>query len=375
MTIQRSVLAMVRSLTARTPTVASPHGAKAAAVVALLLTSGATVTAMAQERLPWGQAERARVIQPGEQDDVATNAGDNRAPGYGERYSQRDTSGGYPPARDSDRERDEAPPSRDYRRAEPVYPSSPDRDAGRTYDDRPRGDRSYGDRAPSEGSYGGRAYGDRPDAGRPYDGDRSPDSGRYGGIGPGQPYEPASPPYAGERDPDRAAGYPRRDQTEARTYSAGEIHDAGHRFFGSITSGLASVIEHAFKRQGRPNGYILGEEGGGAFIAGLRYGEGTLHMKDGTRQKVYWQGPSIGYDFGAEGSKSMILVYDLDHPGMIYQTFGGVSGSAYLVGGVGVTFMKSDDVVLAPIRAGVGLRLGANLGYLKYSRAPTWNPF
>jgi hypothetical protein len=159
------------------------------------------------------------------------------------------------------------------------------------------------------------------------------------------------------------------------SYSSDEIVGAGHRFFGGISKGLADVVEHAFEKQGRPNGYILGEEAGGAFVAGLRYGEGTLHTKNVGTHRIYWQGPSFGYDFGAEGSKTLILVYNLRHVDQLYNRFAGVDGSAYLVGGIGVTFQTYDDVVLAPIRSGVGLRLGANVGYLKYTRTPTWNPF
>jgi hypothetical protein len=159
------------------------------------------------------------------------------------------------------------------------------------------------------------------------------------------------------------------------SYSSNEIIGAGHRFFGGVSKGLANVVEHAFGRQGRPNGYILGEDAGGAFVAGLRYGEGTLYTKNAGVHRVYWQGPSIGYDFGAEGSKTMILVYNLRDVDQIYHRFAGVDGSAYFVGGVGVTFQTYDDIVLAPIRSGVGLRLGANIGYLKYTRTPTWNPF
>jgi hypothetical protein len=159
------------------------------------------------------------------------------------------------------------------------------------------------------------------------------------------------------------------------SYSSDEIVGAGHRFFGGVSKGLANVVEHAFEKQGRPNGYILGEEAGGAFVAGLRYGEGTLHTKNAGTHRIYWQGPSFGYDFGAEGSKTLILVYNLRHVDQLYNRFAGVDGSAYLVGGVGVTFQTYDDVVLAPIRSGVGLRLGANVGYLKYTRTPTWNPF
>ncbi len=174
---------------------------------------------------------------------------------------------------------------------------------------------------------------------------------------------------------DRRLPPPPPDTPYDRSFSINEISGAGHRFFGSVSIGLAKVIEHAFSRSGRPNGYILGEEAGGAFIAGLRYGEGMLHTKDAGQHKIYWQGPSIGYDFGAEGSKTMILVYNLRNANEIYQTFGGVDGSAYFIGGVGVTFQTRDHITVAPIRSGVGLRLGANVGYLKYTRRPTWNPF
>jgi hypothetical protein len=342
-----------------TPLLAAPLTAamaRAIPALALVVATFAASSAFAQEQLPWGQSERSRVIEPGDRGYISGSGGSSSG-GYSDRASQRDTvaqgepSTVYPSRRSNDPrdDRDEQPPSRDYRPAAPVYPSPPDR--------------SYGDR-PQE---------DRAGADRPHENER------YGDRGPGRPYEPAPGPAYGEREPGRPIPYARpserEDHADSRTYSTSEINNAGHRFFGKITSGLANVIEHAFKKAGRPRGYILGEEGGGAFIAGLRYGEGILHMKDGTRQKVYWQGPSLGYDFGAEGSKTMILVYDIDHPGMIYSTFGGVSGSAYLVGGVGLTFMKNDDVTLAPIRSGIGLRLGANVGYLKYTRAPTWNPF
>jgi hypothetical protein len=205
------------------------------------------------------------------------------------------------------------------------------------------------------------------------------DQGRYD-DGPGERYAPPrradSEPYDrgyDARPPYRDDG-PRHHRDD-RSYSQSEIVTAGHRFFGSVSSGLASVIEYAFKKSGRPNGYILGEDAGGAFVAGLRYGEGVLHTKDAGNHKVYWQGPSVGYDFGAEGSKTMVLVYNLRHPSEIYNRFGGVQGSAYIVGGVSIQFQKYGDVVLAPIRSGVGLRLGANVGYLKYTRRPTWNPF
>jgi hypothetical protein len=216
---------------------------------------------------------------------------------------------------------------------------------------------------------------------------------RGGGGGYSEPLPP--PPYQGQSqggaDPDadyeREAGAPddlpyrpRRDYGgpppyEDRSYSSDEIIDAGHRFFGGVSKGLAKVVEYAFSKQGRPNGYVLGEEAGGAIVAGLRYGNGRLYTKGFGTHPVYWQGPSVGYDFGAEGSKTLILVYNLSDASEIYNRFAGVDGSAYLVGGVGVTFQTYDNVVLAPIRSGVGVRLGANVGYLKYTRSPTWNPF
>ena len=171
--------------------------------------------------------------------------------------------------------------------------------------------------------------------------------------------------FASEKLPDSDDG----------TFSVEEITGAGHRFFGKVSVGFAKAVEYTFQKSGRPNGYILGEEAGGAFVAGLRYGEGILHTKDAGQHRVFWQGPSIGYDFGAAGSKTMVLVYNLRGPGEIYNTFAGVDGSAYFIGGIGVTYLARDDLVLAPIRSGVGLRLGANIGYLKYTRQPTWNPF
>ncbi len=193
---------------------------------------------------------------------------------------------------------------------------------------------------------------------------RGPEESRDPG-GYGEPYHPPGEAYDGRRD-----GPP-----EDGTFSQNEVLEAGHHFFGSISKGLAEVVEYAFRKSGRPNGYILGEDAGGAFVAGLRYGEGTLYTKDAGVHKVYWQGPSIGYDFGGEGSRTMVLVYNLRDPLQIYDRYAGVQGSAYFVGGVGIQYQTHGNVTLAPIRAGVGLRLGANVGYLKYTRSPTWNPF
>lgn len=178
---------------------------------------------------------------------------------------------------------------------------------------------------------------------------------------------------AGVAGLDRAEAATKRKQ---ETYSSDEILDAGQKFFGKTTRGVAEAVEYVFSNQGEPTAYIVGEEGSGALVGGLRYGEGVIYYKSGTRQKVYWQGPSIGFDFGGNGSRTLVLVYNSSTPRDIYgERFGGVEGSAYLVGGLGVNFQKNRDIILAPIRTGVGARLGANVGYLKYTNKPTWNPF
>jgi hypothetical protein len=161
----------------------------------------------------------------------------------------------------------------------------------------------------------------------------------------------------------------------ADTYTTEEVLTVGHQFFGKTTRGLAKAVEYIFQRQGEPTAYIVGEEGSGAFIGGLRYGEGTIYYKDGTKERIYWQGPSVGFDFGANGSRSLVLVYNSSSPSDLYDRFAGVEGSAYMIGGMGVNFQRHDDIILAPIRTGVGARLGANVGYLKYSDRPNWNPF
>ncbi len=135
------------------------------------------------------------------------------------------------------------------------------------------------------------------------------------------------------------------------------------------------MIEKIVGDRGLPNGYILGEEASGAFVGGLRYGEGTLFTKNAGDHKVYWQGPSVGWDFGGDGNRTMMLVYNLNNTDKIYKRFLGVSGSAYLIGGLGMTVMKRGKVVLVPVRTGVGARLGVNIGYLKMRRDATWNPF
>lgn len=272
-------------------------------------------------------------------------------------------------AQAQDRQSWQNPQPREVYRNEDAYrPPAPKSDV---YVPPPPGGQSYGGQAYGGQSYGGQqAYESEPRYRAEPDYRNSPD------------YRPAPPSY------DRGYGPPSDrgpyggppppgpySEPEPGTFSQNEILHAGHGFFGSVSKGLANVVEYTFQKAGRPNGYILGEDAGGAFVAGLRYGEGTLYTKDAGVHKVYWQGPSVGYDFGGEGSKTMVLVYNLRSPYDMFDRFGGVQGSAYFIGGVGVQFLKSGDVTLAPIRSGIGFRLGANIGYLKYTPRPTWNPF
>ena len=134
-------------------------------------------------------------------------------------------------------------------------------------------------------------------------------------------------------------------------------------------------MQEAGRRWGLPNGYILGQEASGAFFGGLRYGEGKLYTRNAGDEKVYWQGPSLGFDAGADGDRTMMLVYSLPSVGGIYQRFGGMDGSAYFVAGLGLTGLTANGIVVAPIRTGVGARLGVNVGYLKFTQRATWNPF
>ncbi|MFV0295062.1 MAG: EipA family protein [Hyphomicrobiaceae bacterium] len=200
---------------------------------------------------------------------------------------------------------------------------------------------------------------------------------------PQEPQAPAMPDAMAPRPRVSSAPLPPPEEpqvpvTQTRkedSFSAEEIRQASRGFFGSISGGLAKVIEHAFSTLGRPTAYILGSEGGGAFIAGLRYGKGQLFMRDGSRREVYWHGPSIGYDVGAAGSKTMFLVYNLKNDLDIFTGYTGVDGSAYLVGGVGMTVLTNGNMVLAPIRSGLGLRFGASLSYVRFTARATWNPF
>jgi hypothetical protein len=188
-----------------------------------------------------------------------------------------------------------------------------------------------------------------------------------------KPNDAYTAPNVAMREGGRVQGLP---PPEEDGYTIDEIRDATRGFFGAVSTNLASVIEHTFKEMGRPTAYVLGTEGGGAFLAGLRFGKGKLYMRSerGVRD-VYWHGPSVGTDLGASGSRTLFLIYRMHGTEDLYRTFTGIDGSAYFVGGVGLTLLKGGPVIMAPIRSGVGMRLGANLGYVRFTPQATWNPF
>ncbi len=164
-----------------------------------------------------------------------------------------------------------------------------------------------------------------------------------------------------------------QEATEA-TYTEDEILAKAKGFFGATTKGLAKAIEKVFEDQGRPNAYIIGEEASGAIGIGVRYGEGTVNRKTGAATKVYWQGPTIGFDFGADASKMFILIYHLPDLDSLFQRFPAIDGSFYVIAGVGVNYQQSGGIIQAPIRTGVGLRAGINVGYMHYTRKFSWIP-
>jgi hypothetical protein len=158
-------------------------------------------------------------------------------------------------------------------------------------------------------------------------------------------------------------------------FSTDELVGSGHRFFGAVSRGLAEAVQEAGRRWGQPNGYVLGQEASAAFVGGLRYGEGKMYTRNAGDQPVFWQGPSLGFDAGADGDRTMMLVYNLPAVDAIFRRFGGIDGSAYFIGGFGFTALGADSIIVVPIRTGVGARLGINVSYLKFTPRATWNPF
>jgi hypothetical protein len=205
--------------------------------------------------------------------------------------------------------------------------------------------------------------------------------------------EPAAPPAEGDDAPPAApvtmeqpqgtrapppasqAEIQARDAVQGGTYQEGDVLAAAEGVFGKGAAGLADLIEKIFKDQGRPNAYIAGREAGGAFVVGLRYGSGTLFHKVEGQRPVYWSGPSVGFDVGANGAKTFVLVYNLYDSQELFHRYPAAEGNLYVVGGLTASYLRRGDKVLIPIRLGVGWRLGANLGYMRFTEKATWSPF
>jgi hypothetical protein len=205
-----------------------------------------------------------------------------------------------------------------------------------------------------------------PYSGSPYS-SNSPDDRAPGSSGYDQ-HTAAAPPPTPRVEPTYPA------QTQAETYSREELVNSVSDFLGVTAEAAGSAIERIFRENGRPTAYIAGEELAIAITGGLRYGKGLLYMKNRQPGQVFWQGPSIGFDLRVNGSRVFTLCYNLQYPDAIFRRFPGVEGSAYLIGGVGVNYQRAEDIVLAPMRVGLGLGAGVNIGYLAYSRTRHWIP-
>ena len=170
----------------------------------------------------------------------------------------------------------------------------------------------------------------------------------------------------------QASAKPAVAAAQGDTYKEDDLIGAAEGVFGKGAEGLARVIEDILKKQGEPNGYIVGREGGGALFFGARYGSGTLYHKIEGQQPVYWRGPSLGLDLGANAANTFVLVYNLFNTDDLFETYGAAEGQAYVIGGFNVSYLKRGDVVLIPVRMGAGLRLGLNVGYMKFAKKQKW---
>ncbi|MCW1383936.1 DUF1134 domain-containing protein [Novosphingobium sp. KCTC 2891] len=188
-------------------------------------------------------------------------------------------------------------------------------------------------------------------------------------VDPNPPATSAMPAADQPPPPAGAQGAP------AGTYKEDDLIGAAEGVFGKGARGLALMIRDVLKKQGEPIGYITGREAGGAFVVGVRYGSGTLHHKIEGERPVYWTGPSVGLDLGANAGNTFVLVYNLHDSEDLFHRFGAGEGQAYLIGGFNVSYIRRNDVVLIPVRMGAGLRLGVNAGYMKFSRKQNWMPF
>ena len=217
----------------------------------------------------------------------------------------------------------------------------------------------------------------QPDAER---GQAGPDEMRNGtpvaGSGTDAAYsEPVVTSSDASKAASQAAGDPEVAAAQGDTYKKDDLIGAAEGVFGKGAEGLARMIESWLDKQGEPNAYIVGREGGGAVVVGLRYGSGTLYHKVEGQKPVYWTGPSIGFDLGANAGNTFVLVYNLYDTEDVYRRFPAVEGQAYVVGGFHASYLRSGDIVLIPIRAGAGLRLGVNAGYMKIRKTQKWIPF
>jgi hypothetical protein len=206
-------------------------------------------------------------------------------------------------------------------------------------------------------------------------GQPAPPPGQAGSQPYGSPPPPGGTPINGQTSVTPPPPPPPPPPSRASTYNKEEVNREVMGFFEGGSRGLAEMVARAFKDLGQPTGFIKGNEAGGALVVGLRYGTGTLYIKGQKPQPVYWQSPSLGFDLGVNVVKVFTLVYGMTRPEEIFQRFPGVDGSAYVIGGFGMNYQRSDNVTLAPIRFGVGLRLGANVGYQHYTRNQEINPF
>jgi hypothetical protein len=209
-----------------------------------------------------------------------------------------------------------------------------------------------------------------PEPAAPQRGNDLPPPPSYARAAPATDAQPAgthAPPPADARMKARADA--------SNSYGERDVLDAAEGVFGKGAAGLAGLIEKIFKDQGRPNGYIAGREAGGAVVVGLRYGSGTLYHKVEGQRPVFWTGPSVGFDLGANGAKTFVLVYNLYDTQELFRRYPAVEGDLYVVGGFTASYLRSGDKVLIPIRLGVGWRLGANIGYMKFTEKSKWMPF
>lgn len=193
---------------------------------------------------------------------------------------------------------------------------------------------------------------------------------------PPAPAAQANPPSSAPAPiPGSAESAAQADAASGQTFSRDELFSAAEATFGKGASGLAGILERTLKEQGRPNAYISGREASGAFVVGLRYGSGTLFHKVEGQQPVYWTGPSVGFDLGGDANKVFVLVYNLYDSEELYRRFPAAEGRLYFVGGFAATYLRRDNIVLIPIRLGVGWRQGVNVGYMKFSHKTNWFPF